>query len=101
MGFGLEGIGYYKVLSEYWDVKVYGNLYSYGGWSVNVNPTYRKRYHYSGSFNVSVQSSKFNFKGNPDFSKNRSYFITGRHAVDSKAGPGTSFPAYVNAGYTR
>ena len=100
-GLGLEGLGYYKVLSDYWDAKVYGNIYSYGGWSMNMNPTYRKRYRYSGSFNVSIQSTKINFKGDPDFVKNNSYFVTWAHSVDSKARPGTSFSANVNAGSTR
>ena len=100
-GLGLEGLGYYKVLSDYWDAKVYGNIYSYGGWSANLNPTYRRRYRYSGQFNLSVQSTKLNFKGDPDFVRNKSYFVTWSHAVDSKARPGTSFSASVNAGSTR
>ncbi len=100
-GLGLEGLGYYKVLSEYWDAKVYGNIYSYGGWSVNLNPTYRKRYRYSGFFNVSMQSTKFNFKGDPDFAKSKSFFVTWSHAVDGKARPGTNFSANVNAGSTK
>ena len=100
-GLGLEGLGYYKVISPYWDVKMYGNIYSYGGWSVNVNPTYRKRYRYSGVFNLSLQTTKQNFKGDPDFSKNKSFFITWSHSVDGKARPGTTFSANVNAGSTK
>lgn len=100
-GLGLEGLGYYKVLSQFWDVKVYGNIYSYGGWSANINPTYRKRYRYSGVFNLSMQSTKQNFKGDPDFFKNKSFFITWSHSADGKARPGTSFTASVNAGSTK
>ena len=100
-GLGLEGLGYYKVLSEYWDAKVYGNIYSYGGWSLNVNPSYRKRYRYNGAFNLSIQSTKQNFKGDPDFLANKSYFITWNHSVDSRARPGTTFSANVNAGSTK
>ncbi|MDZ4795368.1 MAG: putative LPS assembly protein LptD [Bacteroidota bacterium] len=100
-GLGLEGLGYYKVLSQYWDAKVYGNLYSYGGWSMNVNPTYRKRYRYSGVFNLSVQNTRQNFKGDPDYFNNKSYFVTWSHSVDGKARPGTSFSANVNAGSTK
>ena len=100
-GLGLEGLGYYKVLSPYWDVKLYGNIYSYGGWSVNLNPTYRKRYRYSGVFNLSMQTTKLNFKGDPDFLKNKSYFVTWSHSVDGKARPGTAFSANVNAGSTK
>ena len=55
-GLGLEGLGYYKVINQYWDTKFYGNIYSYGGWSANINPTYRKRYRYSGSFNLGLQT---------------------------------------------
>jgi LPS-assembly protein len=101
MGLGLEGLGYYKVLNDYWDVKVYGNIYSYGGWLANINPTYRKRYHYNGSFNFSIQNTKQNFKNDPDFVKNKSYFITWNHSVDSRARPGTTFSASVNAGSTK
>ncbi|HSU27744.1 MAG TPA: putative LPS assembly protein LptD, partial [Chitinophagaceae bacterium] len=100
-GLGLEGLGYYKVLSPYWDVRVYGNVYSYGSWSINVNPTYRKRYRYSGAFNITMQTTKLNFKGDPDFLKNRSFFVTWGHSVDSRARPGTTFSANVNAGSTK
>ncbi len=101
MGLGLEGLGYYKVLNDYWDVKVYGNIYSYGSWSANVNPTYRKRYRYNGSFNLSVQNTRQNFKGDPDYFVNRSYNVTWGHSVDSRARPGVNFSANVNAGSTK
>jgi lipopolysaccharide assembly outer membrane protein LptD (OstA) len=100
-GLGLEGIGYYKVLSDYWDAKVWGNLYSYGGWTANFSPTYRKRYHYNGAFILAIQSTKLNFKGDPDYSKNMTYNISWNHNVDSRARPGTTFSANVNAGSTR
>jgi lipopolysaccharide assembly outer membrane protein LptD (OstA) len=99
-GLGLEGLGYYKVMNEHWDVKVYGNVYSYGGWSANVSPTYRKRYRYSGMLNFGLQSTKMNFKGDPDYLKNRSYTLSWSHSSDSRARPGTSFSANVNASST-
>lgn len=100
MGLGLEGLGYYKVMNEYWDAKLYGNLYSYGSWSVNINPTYRKRYRYSGSMNFGLQKTKRNFKGDPDYYSNNSYSLMWSHAVDSRARPGTTFSASVNASST-
>jgi LPS-assembly protein len=100
-GLGLEGIGYYHVLNQYFDVTVRSNIYSYGGWSVAVTPTYRRRYRYNGSLNLSMQSTKVNFKGDPDFSKNRTYFVNWTHSVDSRARPGTNFSANVSAGSTR
>jgi hypothetical protein len=100
-GLGLEGLGYYKVLSPYFDVTVRTNLYSYGGWTFNVVPTYRKRYRYQGQMNFSIQNTKYNFKGDPDYVVNKSYSIQWSHSSDSRARPGTSFSANVNAGSTR
>ena len=97
-GLGLEGLGYYKVLNEYFDMSVRGNIYSYGGWSANITPSYRKRYRYNGQMNFSIQNTKLNFKGDPDYVKNLSYNLTWSHAVDSRARPGTNFSANVNAG---
>ncbi len=99
-GLGLEGLGYYKVINQYWDVKVYGNVYSYGGWSANINPTYRKRYKYNGSANIGILSTKRNFKGDPDYYKASSYSIAWAHSSDSRARPGTTFSASVNASST-
>lgn len=99
-GLGLEGLGYYQVFNQYWDTKFYGNVYSYGGWSANVNPTYRKRYRYAGSLNFGLQRTKRNFKGDPDFFSNNSYSLTWSHAADSRARPGTSFSASVNSSST-
>lgn len=100
-GLGLEGLGYYQVLNDYFDVTVRTNIYSYGGWSLNVTPTYRKRYRYNGGFNFSIQHTKFNFKGDPDYSLVKTFFVTWNHSVDPKANPGTSFSANVNAGSTK
>ncbi|MEO7310811.1 MAG: putative LPS assembly protein LptD [Chitinophagaceae bacterium] len=95
-GYGLEGLGYYKVLSEFLDVTVRTNIYSYGGHMVNIVPTYRKRYRYSGSLNVTYQHTKFNFKGDPDYSVGNTYSLGWNHSMDSKARPGVTFGANVN-----
>jgi LPS-assembly protein len=100
-GLGLEGLGYYKVLSPYWDARLYGNIYSYGGWSVNLNPSYRRRYRYSGVFNLGLQNTKQNFKGDPDYINSKNYSITWSHSVDAKARPGTNFSANVNISSTK
>jgi hypothetical protein len=100
-GLGLEGLGYYQVLNQYFDVKVITSLYSYGGWNATITPTYRKRYRYQGQLNFTVQNTKYNFKGDPDYLKNRSYQIQWSHSSDSRARPGTTFSANVNAGSTK
>ena len=100
-GIGLEGLGYYKVFSDYLDAKVWADLYSYGSWRFNLSPSYRKRYRYTGNFNISLQNTKFAFKGDPDYSQTKSFFVTWNHSMDSKARPGVTFNASVNAGSSK
>ncbi|MGB8193737.1 MAG: putative LPS assembly protein LptD, partial [Chitinophagaceae bacterium] len=101
-GLGLEGLGYYKVLSEYFDFTLRSNLYSYGGWALYLSPTYRKRYRYSGAMNLTVQNSRI-LSDDPKtpFTTTKTFNITWGHTMDSKARPGTSFSANVNAGSTK
>ena len=105
-GLGLEGLGFYKVLSENFDVTVRSNIYSYGGWSLNVNPRYLKRYHYTGNLSFSLQNTKilnaaYFSAPKEEFTTNKSFFLSWSHSLDSKARPGVTFNANVNAGSTR
>lgn len=100
-GLGLEGVGYYRAINEFVDAKVWFDVYSYGSWRANISPTYRKRYRYNGTFNLSIQNTKFAFKNDPDFSRNKSFFVTWTHSMDSKARPGVTFNASVNAGSSK
>jgi len=103
-GFGLEGLGYYKVINENLDIIFRGNYYSYGGWSMNINPKYYKRYRYTGSLNITFQDNKsLNTTGilPGEFSIVRSFMISWSHTRDNRAHPGTTFNANVNFGSTR
>ena len=100
-GLSLEGLGYYKVLSDYWDVILRANVYSYGSWTMNINPRYKKLYRYNGNLSFDIQNHKYYFKGDPDYSKNRSYHLTWSHSADTRSRPGVNFSANVNAGSSR
>lgn len=100
-GLGLEGLGYYKVLNDNLDVILQGNIYSYGGWSASLMPSYRKRYRYQGGLRFSVQNTKFNFRGDPDYERQRQFNIGWSHTMDARARPGVNFSASVNAGSTQ
>lgn len=105
-GLGLEGLGYYKVINDNWDVTTRANIYSYGGWMLTVSPEYYKRYRYRGSMNIEIQharvlnTSTSGYLQN-EFTTSQNYAIRWSHAQDSKAHPGTTFQASVNAGSTR
>lgn len=96
-GLALEGIGYYKVINDNWDVTARGTIYSYGGWTLNISPRYYKRYHYQGNFSIDLQHTKYNFKGDPDFSSANTFKIRWSHSSDNKARPGVTFSANVQA----
>lgn len=101
LGLSLEGLGYYKVLSDNWDITARGTLYSYGGWTASVSPRYFKRYRYQGNFNIDYQKFKSNFKGDPDYSTSKTFNFRWSHSADSKSRPGVSFSANVNAGSSK
>jgi LPS-assembly protein len=98
LGLSLTGLGYYKVLSDNWDVTARGTIYSYGSWVLDLSSTYYKRYHYRGNFSFNYQNFKYNFKGDPDYSVSKSFQIVWNHTADTKALPGVTFAASVNAG---
>lgn len=103
-GLGLEGLGFYKVVNDNVDVTIRSNLYSYGGWSLNVAPKYIKRYHYSGSMNITFQNVKQINRSTSikdEFTTSRSFQVNWNHNRDNRARPGTSFAANVNFGSTR
>ena len=103
-GLGLEGLGYYKVLNDHSDITARTNIYSFGGWSLNLNSKYIKRYAYSGNFNLTLQNTKTlnrNAGIEDEFTKFKSFMINWTHSRDSRARPGTSFSANVNFGSSR
>lgn len=101
-GIGLEQLGYYKVLSDNFDVTLRSDIYSYGGYRLNLTPSYRKRYRYQGQLNLAYQRTRFlSDAGAKEYENNKSFNIYWSHNVDSKARPGTSFSANVNAGSTQ
>ena len=96
-GLVLEGLGYYKTFGEYWDASIRTNIYSYGSYNIFLSPSYRKRYRYSGAFNLSYMNNKFGFKGDPDYlPPSRNFAVQWNHSVDGKARPGQTFSASVN-----
>ncbi len=103
-GLGFEGLGYYKVLSDNFDATVRTNIYSYGGWNLNLNSKYIMRYKYLGNFNLSLQNTKMlnrNASVNQEYTGGRTFMINWTHSMDQRARPGTSFSANVNFGSTK
>ena len=103
-GIGLEGLGYYKVINDYVDITARTNLYSYGGWNLNLNSKYIQRYKLTGNVSLSFINSRTlnrNIAIKEEFNSTQSFMINWSHNRDSRARPGTSFSANVNFGSTK
>jgi len=95
-GFYLRDGGYYFALSDYMDLAVTGEIYTKGSWGLTARSSYRKRYKYSGNFNVSYLTTKLGDKGLPDYSVSKDFKVNWSHSQDSKANPYRTFSASVN-----
>lgn len=95
-GFYLRDGGYYFAVSDIWDLKLIGEIYTKGSWGITASSNYRKRYKYSGSFLFSYQNSQTGEKNMPDYGKTTSFKVQWSHRQDSKANPYNSLSASVN-----
>ena len=95
-GFYLRNGGYYFALSDKFDLKLLGEIFTKGSWGVSGLINYKKRYRYSGTFNFSYQNSQTGEKNMPDFSRTTSFKLQWSHRQDAKANPYSSLSASVN-----
>lgn len=95
-GFYLRDGGYYFALSDKWDLKLLGEIYTKGSWGLSVATNYRKRYRYNGTFYAAYQDTKTGDKGLPDYTRQQSFKIQWSHRQDQKASPYSSLAASVN-----
>ena len=95
-GFYLRDGGYYFAISDIWDLKLLGEVYTKGSWGISAASNYNKRYRYSGSLYLSYQDTKTGDKGLPDYTRQQSYKIQWSHRQDSKANPFSTLSASVN-----
>ena len=95
-GFYLRDGGYYFAMSDKWDLKLLGEIYTRGSWGLSAATNYHKRYRYSGTFYAAYQDTKTGDKGLPDFTRQQSFKIQWSHRQDQKANPFSSLAASVN-----
>lgn len=95
-GFYFRDGGYYFAISDKWDLKLLGEIYTQGSWGLSAASNYRKRYRYNGSFLFSYQDTRTGDKGMPDYSKQTSFKIQWSHRQDTKANPFSTLSASVN-----
>ena len=95
-GFFLRDGGYYWAAGQYFDLSLTGDIYANGSWGLRTASNYRKRYKYSGAFNLQTITNVTSEKDLPDYSKSKDFSITWSHRQDAKANPNSSLSASVN-----
>lgn len=95
-GFFLKEGGYYWAASEYFDVKMLGDIYSKGSWGTYISSTYKRRYKFNGTVNLRYNINKYSEEGLPDYYQSKGFSIQWTHSQDSKANPSRTFSASVN-----
>jgi hypothetical protein len=95
-GFYLQGGGYFWDINDHMTLKVTGDIYTGGSWTVSPLFTYKKRYRYNGSLALSLGKVILSTKGSPDYTNQRSFSIRWQYAQDPKTHPYGTFSANVN-----
>lgn len=95
-GFNLRDGGYYWYISDYIDMALTGTIYTNGSWALNLGSTYRKRYKFSGNFNLSMSRNHTGEKNTEDYTSSQDWSIRWTHSQDAKANPYTTFSASVD-----
>jgi hypothetical protein len=93
-GFFLRQGGYYWAASPYFGVSLLGEIYSRGGWGLNLQSQYKKRYSYSGNLDLRFSRRRSGEEGFQTVGED--FWITWSHIPESR-GTGR-FSASVNAG---
>lgn len=96
-GIYLRDFGYYFAINDFIHARVTGDIYSKGGWGVKSQSVYKKRYRFSGGFNIDFQKFK-----SPETELNpvdyNTFRVTWNHTPETR-GTGR-FSASVNVGST-
>ena len=95
-GFYLKDGGYYFAVSDYFDLKVLGEIFTKGSWGVSAESKYKKRYKFTGNLYASSLTTKLGDKGLPDYSVTKDFKVRWTHRQDAKANPYQNFSASVN-----
>jgi len=95
-GFSLRNGGYYFAFNDYMDLALTGEIHTRGSWGLMAKSSYRKRYKFSGGYNISFLKTILGDKGEPDYYNTSDFSITWNHSQDPKANPFRTISANVN-----
>ena len=97
-GFFLNDGGYYLGLSDYWDARVLGSIYTNGSYRLSTSTNYLKRYKFNGHIDLNYSSTKAGIEGTIQNEPSKDFQINWTHSQNPNASPGSTFSASVMAG---
>ncbi|MBN1250504.1 MAG: LPS-assembly protein LptD [Bacteroidales bacterium] len=100
-GFYLSEGGYYFAINDYVNLAVLGEIYTNGSWGVRAQSSYKKRYKYSGSFNIKYQENIISEPDIKDYSKSTMFWVKLSYNRDTKANPTSSFNTNLDFGTSK
>lgn len=92
-GFGLQDLGYYIPLGDYWETYFYGSLFTTGRWSLQNISSYYQKYKHRGTFALKFEQFRGKFY---DTDISNKWSINWDHAQDPKAHPSIRFTSNIN-----
>lgn len=99
-GFYLQNGGYYFAISDYIDLAITGEIFTKGTWGIGARSNYRKRYKFSGNFNMYYLKTITGDKELKDisgaYSESTDFKISWTHSQDPKANMYRTLSASVN-----
>ncbi len=96
LGFGIKDIGWFFPLGDNFNLSITSNIYLKGTWGVNARSQYRKRYKYSGSFDLGFDSRRTENLSDGSYSNIKAVRINVSHNQDRSAHPSITFGGNIN-----
>jgi len=96
LGFGLQGFGWYFPINDYIHTRLTADYYTRGSFGLYANTTYKKKYKYSGSVNLSFNNRITETFDSAEPLSAKGYGIRINHNQDSKAHPFVNIGGAIN-----
>ncbi len=100
-GFFLQDGGYYWAINDYLDAALTGEIYTQGGWGLGMHSNFKKRYKYSGNFDLKYNKNIFGEKGIEGYSNSSTFWVASQYTQDSKANPTSNFSMQLDFGSSK
>jgi len=96
LGFGLQGFGWYFPINDFIHTKLTADYYTRGSFGLYANTTYKKKYKYNGSVNLSFNNRITEVVDSPEPISEKGFSIRISHNQDQKAHPFVNIGGSIN-----